>query len=146
MSRDRHLSRQRRTLAQECKTDKKAAPDRPHELIYPTVTSQEGFSGLNGCTTILGNIRISPNYTGPFVLNEVLNLTGRIYMNAVYPSENMTSFQMLNVHILHELDLKQVPDVRVPKVEHVEGPVILSSSVGGNVNMGVLYYAQMISI
>jgi hypothetical protein len=87
------------------------------------VESQAGFDAtLGNCTTIIGPIFISPNYTGSFVMNNVANITDNIttyrsvWQNdttgvqiATDPFTFLTSLQADRLVSLGKLNLMGVP-------------------------------------
>ncbi|KAL6233155.1 hypothetical protein BDW75DRAFT_242275 [Aspergillus navahoensis] len=80
---------------------------------------------FTGCTTIIGDIHISNQYTDPsFVLNDILNVSGRIFINDNDDDDQasgiLSSFVMLDMVSLTELHLRDVPNVQVPSVQTVE--------------------------
>lgn len=84
------------------------------------------------------------NYTGPFMLNGVTEYTGRIGMDPVQFSHNMTSFEMLDLLNLNgSVKLYETPQVRLPSVQRI-GSLFLSSSGGGELDAGALLNASSV--
>ncbi|OJJ04890.1 hypothetical protein ASPVEDRAFT_86269 [Aspergillus versicolor CBS 583.65] len=99
-------------FSRNCRTNDSSA-DIP--TLYDS--SQQDLSHLDGCTNLTGNIVLLPDYSGPFKLNGVTELNGGIAMNASEYSENVESFEMLDVvNYAGILELYQVSDVRLLKV------------------------------
>ncbi|KAL4994776.1 hypothetical protein BDV10DRAFT_176170 [Aspergillus recurvatus] len=134
-----------RTHAQNCHANASALDN------TLTVRSQADLSPFfTGCTAIIGDIHISNQYTDPsFVLNDILNVTGRIFMEDNDDDDQvsgiLSSFVMLDMVSLTELHLRDVPDVQVPSVQIVEEVSLVSSS-GGNADLSALVDAGSIRV
>ncbi|KAE9378584.1 hypothetical protein N431DRAFT_554719 [Stipitochalara longipes BDJ] len=86
------------------------------------VESQAAFdAALGNCTTIIGPLFISLNYTGPLVMNTVTNITGQLLtisksfdtyttgQTVATNTTHLTSLQADNLIWLEQLDLEGVP-------------------------------------
>ncbi|KAL4920475.1 hypothetical protein BDW62DRAFT_176534 [Aspergillus aurantiobrunneus] len=128
-----------RALGHNCRTNSSDGP-----TLY--VSSQEGLAHLDGCTSLTGNIVMLADYAGLFQLNGVTNMTGTVSMNFPDYSESVTAFEMLDVlDYTGALDLYQVSDVRLPKVERF-GELSLRSYKGGQADLGALVEASFVGI
>ncbi|PGH07073.1 hypothetical protein AJ79_06351 [Helicocarpus griseus UAMH5409] len=132
-------------LAQECHTNTTDLSLSPEQTLL-TVASQNDLDPLlNGCTTVVGNIRISQDYSGPFALNGITDFPGKIYTSPRHSLNELTSFEMLDVVNLGGLWLDNVADAFLPNVEEVES-VSLKSSPGGEVDLGRLMNAGAVTL
>lgn len=128
--------------ARDCRTNDSDSASIP--TLY--VSSQQDLDGLDGCTNLTGNIVLLSDYSGPFRLNGVTDLNGGIEMNASGYSENVESFEMLDVvNYAGVLQLYQVPDVRLPKVERMN-ELSLRSYKGGKADLGALVESELVGI
>jgi hypothetical protein len=92
---------------------------------------------LGNCTTIIGYIFISPNYTGPLIMNNVTNITrgflttGNMYLtgdpqndggpvNTANPTPLITSIQADNLIQTWMLDFTGVPALKSISMEKLE--------------------------
>ena len=99
------------------------------------VESQAAFDvTLGNCTTIIGTILISDNYTVPFVMNNVTNMTDGLttYGSAFItpdPSALLTSIQADNLITMEDLYLAGIPglhNISMAKLEFAGSLTIFS--------------------
>ncbi|KAL4908347.1 hypothetical protein BDW74DRAFT_175036 [Aspergillus multicolor] len=126
-------------LAQNCFANASAADD------TLTVSSQADLSPFfPGCTTIDGNIRISNQFIdSSFVLNDIVNVTGKIYMEYGQGSGILSSFVMHDLVSLSALDLRNVSEVQTPTLQ-TAGEITLVSSSGGTADLSSLVEAERV--
>jgi hypothetical protein len=107
------------------------------------VESQVAFdAALGNCTTIIGPLFISPNYTGPLVMNTVTNITGHLLTISKSFDTNttgqtvatnttlLTSLQADNLIWLEQLDLEGVPalnSISMARLETISWLVVYSN-------------------
>jgi hypothetical protein len=102
-----------------------------------SVETQVAFDAtLGNCTTIIGSVFISPNYTGSFIMNNVTNMTqaistyGSVELDTNYstwiatdPSPLLTSLQADSLVFLQELTISGVQglnSISMAKLEFVD--------------------------
>lgn len=139
-------------MAQECYLN--PTDPQPGSENTLTVGSQEDLDqATNGCTTLHGDIRLLPSYSGSFTLNGIVEVYGQIFKDHTsasgneYVSEfqNMTSFEMVDLLYIRGLTLVNVTEVRLPHVQ-LTGHIWLESPFGETADFGGLTGAKVIRL
>jgi len=107
------------------------------------IESQAAFdAALGNCTTIIGPLFISTNYTGPLVMNSVTNITGQLstigksfetYTNEQTVANDLTlltSLQADDLIWLERLDLEGVPalsSISMARLDTISWMVVYSN-------------------
>lgn len=121
----------------------------PEERNYQVDRPEQVDAISSNCTTFFGSITIRSNYTGPFVLNNVTNITGGLDMR-VPVVENLSSIQLPDlVSVGGSLNLNGiVPDhnLTFPRLESVNETLELSYFKDGHAHFPSLTRVGRIEI
>lgn len=102
---------------------------------YLIETQADFDATLGNCTTIIGPIFISENYTGSLIMNNITNMTQDlsnygIMGKTITPSARLTSLQADNLVWLGGMNLEGVPAlnlISMAKLEFVDRLIIYSN-------------------
>ncbi|KAL4874402.1 hypothetical protein BJY04DRAFT_203974 [Aspergillus karnatakaensis] len=113
---------------------------------YPGVSNQTDLNALaEFCTKIDGDLYINSNYTGPFVLNNVTNITGSIRVTDWYRDDplSLTSFELPDLEHAGEIALpafSSLDRLSLPKLKHVSQIALAIPAELDNLELPALTY------
>ncbi|KAL2861953.1 hypothetical protein BJX68DRAFT_223547 [Aspergillus pseudodeflectus] len=115
-------------------------PDLPHRNW--NISSQARLDELSQCTTLDGKLYIWPSYEGPFVLQNVQNITGDIWefptKEGLVPKVTLIELPDLRYVTKVSVDMPTLTKFSAPKLISAEGINIYSPVAGSMVDLPTL--------
>ncbi|RDW81426.1 uncharacterized protein DSM5745_04983 [Aspergillus mulundensis] len=115
-----------------------------------TLTAPDQLTPLGDCETIVGDIRIHPDFAGSLVLNTVTNFTGRILGNLDADNHGLEAIEMRNLLSITDIRLYRIWGVRsiqMPRLESVAWQLdLIQGAENAVMDFGALKTVNMIDI
>ncbi|KAJ0413142.1 hypothetical protein BJY00DRAFT_297357 [Aspergillus carlsbadensis] len=136
------------TLARECLTNNTILEGYSHYTPVMDLRDPSQLSELSDCSTLIGIIEVSPDFTGTIELNSVANFSGYITIDMT-PTYGLEAILLPNVEYMEKINIVGawgLKNLYIPKVQKLEDLSVTLGVEGGSFDLSALREVEYVSL